>query len=104
MQLANNETNHKLRYAVPTDLDCGTHVGTVDWFNDAKGYGYIQVDNYEDLGMVTAVKTRQDAWVHFSAIIAQTPGRRRLFQGQRVKFNLRHTCKGWHAAEVEVLA
>src|SRR5437764_6165251 len=63
--------------------------GTVKWFNDAKGYGFISRENGEDV------------FVHFSAI--QSNGFRSLKEGQPVKFNVVKGPKGWQAENVEVL-
>jgi len=48
--------------------------GTVKWFNDAKGFGFIQRENGEDV------------FVHFSAI--QGDGFRGLKEGQAVQFEV----------------
>ena len=48
--------------------------GTVKWFNEAKGFGFISNDNGGD-----------DVFVHFSAI--QTSGYRQLEEGQKVTFD-----------------
>lgn len=61
-------------------------VGTVKWFNGAKGYGFILQDNGEDV------------FVHYSAI--QSDGFRTLQAGERVEFELRQGAKGAHAANV----
>ena len=50
--------------------------GTVKWFNDAKGYGFIQREDGE-----------ADVFVHFSAL-PQTGGYRSLAEGQRVQFDI----------------
>ena len=47
--------------------------GTVKWFNDEKGYGFIARENGADL------------FVHFRSIVGE--GRRTLAEGQKVKFN-----------------
>lgn len=47
--------------------------GTVKWFNEAKGYGFISNDDGSG-----------DVFVHFSAIIAE--GFRTLAEGQRVEY------------------
>lgn len=61
-------------------------VGTVKWFNAAKGYGFIGRDGGEDV------------FVHFSAI--QTEGYRRLEKGQQVEFSIEEGPKGLQAADV----
>jgi cold shock protein len=63
--------------------------GTVKWFNDAKGYGFISRENGEDV------------FVHFSAI--QANGFRSLKEGQPVTFNVVKGPKGWQAENVQVL-
>jgi CspA family cold shock protein len=60
--------------------------GTVKWFNDSKGYGFIQSAQGEDI------------FVHFSAI--QTDGFRTLTEGEQVEFELRQSEKGLQAANV----
>ena len=54
--------------------------GTVKWFNAAKGYGFIQRENGEDV------------FVHFSAI--QTEGYRSLDEGASVEFEVTRGPKG----------
>ena len=63
--------------------------GTVKWFNDAKGYGFLSRENGEDV------------FVHFSAI--QSNGFRSLKEGQAVQFNVVKGPKGWQAENVQVL-
>jgi cold shock protein len=63
--------------------------GTVKWFNDAKGYGFISRQNGEDV------------FVHFSAI--QSSGFRSLQEGQQVQFSVVEGQKGWQAENVQVL-
>lgn len=60
--------------------------GKVKWFNDAKGYGFIEQDGGEDV------------FVHFSAI--QMDGFKTLVEGQQVSFEIKSGDKGLHAANV----
>jgi CspA family cold shock protein len=60
--------------------------GTVKWFNDAKGYGFISRQNGEDV------------FVHFSAI--QAGGFRSLQEGQTVQFDVVKGQKGFQAENV----
>ena len=60
--------------------------GTVKWFNDAKGYGFISQEDGEDV------------FVHFSAIQAQ--GFKSLSEGDRVEFEVVRGPKGLQAANV----
>ena len=63
--------------------------GTVKWFNAAKGFGFIQRENGEDV------------FVHFSAI--QSGGYRTLEEGARVSFIVKKGPKGLQAEEVSVV-
>jgi cold shock protein len=63
--------------------------GTVKWFNDAKGYGFISRQN------------GQDVFVHFSAI--QSNGFRSLQEGQAVQFDVVNGPKGFQAENVQIL-
>jgi len=60
--------------------------GKVKWFNDAKGYGFIEQEGGEDV------------FVHFSAI--QMDGFKTLAEGQAVQFEVKTGDKGLHAANV----
>jgi cold shock CspA family protein len=64
----------------------GMQQGTVKWFNDAKGHGFITRQNGEDV------------FVHFSAI--KSDGFRNLQEGQAVEFKTVKGPKGWQASEV----
>ena len=61
-------------------------VGTVKWFNDSKGYGFISREGGEDI------------FVHYSAI--QADGFRTLEEGQRVEFAVEQGPKGLQATNV----
>ncbi len=60
--------------------------GSVKWFNDAKGYGFIQSDEGKDL------------FVHHTGI--QSDGHRTLVEGQRVTFDTIQGDKGLKAVNV----
>ena len=60
--------------------------GTVKWFNDAKGFGFIEQENGPDV------------FVHFSAI--QAEGFKSLAEGQKVEFKVTDGQKGPQAEEV----
>ena len=60
--------------------------GTVKWFNDSKGYGFIQRTEGEDV------------FVHFSAI--QAEGFRTLTEGEEVEFEVRESERGLQATQV----
>jgi len=62
--------------------------GTVKWFNNSKGYGFIEQD------------TGEDVFVHFRAIRGE--GFRTLKDGQKVEFNLIDGQKGLQAEDVSV--
>lgn len=67
--------------------------GTVKWFDDQKGWGFIQCDK----GAVCDA-----AFVHFSEIRSHET-RRRLFEGQRVELTPMLTPKGWRATSVSAI-
>lgn len=60
--------------------------GTVKWFNDAKGYGFLAHDGGPDV------------FVHFSAI--QSSGFKSLAEGDKVEFEIVQGDKGPQAADV----
>lgn len=64
-------------------------VGTVKWFNDAKGYGFIQRN------------TGADVFVHFRAI--RGDGHRTLNEGQQIEFAVTEGQKGLQAEDVAKL-
>ena len=63
--------------------------GTVKWFNDAKGFGFISRENGEDV------------FVHFRSI--QGTGFKSLQEGQKVSFKVVQGQKGLQADEVQPL-
>lgn len=63
-------------------------VGKVKWFNDTKGYGFIEAEDGVDV------------FVHYSAILAT--GFKSLRQGQTVSYEPFETQKGRQAANVAV--
>lgn len=63
--------------------------GNVKWFNNDKGYGFIEYVNGEDI------------FVHYSAIKQQ--GYKTLSEGQLVEFDLIRTEKGLQAVNVAVV-
>ena len=67
-------------------VSLGDRAGTVKWFNNQKGYGFITIDAIPDI------------FVHHSAI--EMDGYRTLRQGEDVAFELIETGKGFQAKHV----
>ncbi|EDM68515.1 MAG: cold-shock protein [Moritella sp.] len=63
--------------------------GTVKWFNETKGFGFIQQENGPDV------------FAHFSAI--ESDGFRTLLENQKVEFNVTDGQKGPQAENIVVL-
>lgn len=64
--------------------------GIVKWFNNAKGWGFIESKEYDE-----------DIFVHFSTI--QGTGFKSLNAGQTVSFDIERGERGWHAKDVIAL-
>lgn len=64
--------------------------GTVKWFNNAKGFGFIGPEDGS-----------KDIFVHYSAI--QSEGYKTLHEGQRVEYEIAQGEKGLQAANVKLL-
>lgn len=65
-------------------------IGTVKWFNDDKGFGFIETDGSEDV------------FVHFTAIVGD--GYRSLNEGAKVEFDIVSDQKGPRAENVTVIS
>lgn len=63
--------------------------GSVKWFNDSKGFGFITPDEGGD-----------DLFAHFSAI--QSAGFKSLTEGQRVNFDVTNGPKGKQASNIQI--
>ncbi len=63
--------------------------GTVKWFDEKKGYGFITADEGKDV------------FVHYSAITGA--GFKKLAEGERVQFEIKEGAKGPQADQVQVL-
>ena len=63
--------------------------GTVKWFNNEKGFGFITVEGGKDV------------FAHFSAI--KTDGFKTLEEGQKVSFNVVNGAKGPQAENITIL-
>jgi CspA family cold shock protein len=63
--------------------------GTVKWFNDTKGFGFITADDGKDV------------FVHHTAIVGE--GHKTLKEGERVQFDVQNSDKGLKAVNVKAL-
>jgi CspA family cold shock protein len=66
-----------------------TSTGTVKWFNESKGFGFIEQDNGPDV------------FAHFSAINGS--GFKTLLEGQKVSFEVSQGQKGPQASNIELV-
>ena len=64
-------------------------IGKVKWFNNDKGYGFIEY------------KENEDIFVHYSTI--ESDGYKTLSEGQYVEFTLLDTSKGYQASNVKLI-
>ncbi len=67
-----------------------TSTGTVKWFNESKGFGFIEQDSGPDV------------FAHFSAI--QGSGFKTLLEGQKVEFTVTQGAKGPQAENITVVS
>jgi CspA family cold shock protein len=65
-------------------------IGTVKWFNNGKGYGFLSREDGSDV------------FVHYTAI--QTEGYRTLKEGQKVEFSIEEGPKGLQAVNVVAIS
>ncbi len=65
-----------------------TKTGTVKWFNDSKGYGFIEQESGPDV------------FAHFNAIAGEGQGRKTLYEGQKVQFSVTQGQKGPQAENI----
>ncbi len=63
-------------------------LGTVKWFNDSKGFGFVTPDDGGD-----------DLFAHFSAVVEA--GYKSLKEGQRVSFDVTDGAKGKQASNIQ---
>jgi cold shock protein len=89
--LTSTRKTHHIEFRGTPTSNCEEEVmeqGTVKWFNDAKGFGFISRQSGEDV------------FVHHTAI--KSNGFRSLQEGQSVRFDVVKGPKGWQAENVEV--
>ena len=66
-----------------------SHTGQVKWFNESKGFGFLEREDGKDV------------FVHYSAIVGS--GFKSLSEGQKVRFEVQEGQKGPQAANVEIV-
>jgi CspA family cold shock protein len=79
-----------LRIHLKGNIDMTTETGTVKWFNEGKGFGFIAPDS-----------GGKDLFAHFSEI--QGNGFKSLAEGQRVEFEVTEGKKGPQASKIRAL-
>ncbi len=72
--------------------------GRVKWFNDAKGYGFIEKMAGTLSFSLAGSGTMEEIFVHYSAIVGQ--GHRTLAEGQEVEFDVYDSPRGKVAQNV----
>jgi CspA family cold shock protein len=78
-------------YSFQGEIDMAqTETGSVKWFNDAKGFGFISRDEGGD-----------DVFVHFRSI--QSAGFKSLAEGQKVSFTVTKGQRGLQAEQVQAI-
>jgi len=80
----------RLAFSNQKEIDMATQTGTVKWFNEDKGYGFITPD---DGG--------KDLFAHFREI--QTSGFKTLKENQRVQFEVTQGQKGPQASSISIV-
>lgn len=63
--------------------------GKVKWFDDGKGYGFIEQGD-----------GKEDAFFHFSAIESESRGRKTILDGTEVEYDVQKTPRGYSAIRV----
>ena len=63
-------------------------IGTVKWFSNVKGYGFVNTEENED----------EDIFVHYSAI--EMDGYKKLTSGQKIEFDIEEGPKGLQAQKI----
>jgi len=85
--VTNEEANIRINKSFEEDNKM--EVGKVKWFNDEKGFGFIEREG------------KKDIFVHFQNI--KGTGHRTLLENQKVRFDVETTDKGENAINVEVI-
>src|SRR5574341_2279818 len=83
-------SRHVVERVVSSSMSQDVMTGTVKWFDTTKGYGFIGVEGQE-----------KDIFVHYTAI--EGSGRRDLYKGDQVEFQITEGLKGPQAQNVRKL-